>query len=184
MQQQWHLTTTTASASLSFGPVILLLKTILAQQKLDTPYHGGLGSYKLYVLVAYHIERHLSLGGRDAPGEIFLSFLYRFGKINPRSATHTRLSQYDPIRTVSGDAEADLSNVFLLDHCVDLFAMCWMRLHSRLEDLLRESMQGGQSKKQKKARNGYPCSSALVVVIDSLKLSTAREEYRRRTRHA
>ena len=164
--------------------MILLLKTILTQQKLDTPYHGGLGSYKLYVLVAYHIERHLSLGGRDMPGEIFLSFLYRFGKINPRSATYTRLSQYDPIRTANGDAEADLSNVFLLDHCVDLFAMCWMRLHARLEELCRESTRGRHSKKQKKARHVPQCLSVLVAVIDCHKLSAAREEYSRRTRHA
>jgi DNA polymerase sigma len=40
----------------SFGPVVLLLKIILAQQDLDKPFTGGLGSFKLYVLVSHHVS--------------------------------------------------------------------------------------------------------------------------------
>ena len=40
----------------SFSPVVLLLKVVMAQQGLDPPFTGGLGSYKLYVLVAYHVS--------------------------------------------------------------------------------------------------------------------------------
>ena len=40
----------------SFSPVVLLLKVVMAQQGLDKPFTGGLGSYKLYVLVAYHVS--------------------------------------------------------------------------------------------------------------------------------
>ena len=37
-------------------PVVLLLKVVMTQQGLDKPFTGGLGSYKLYVLVAYHVS--------------------------------------------------------------------------------------------------------------------------------
>jgi hypothetical protein len=44
------------SLASSFSPVVLLLKIVMAQQGLDKPFTGGLGSYKLYVLVAYHVS--------------------------------------------------------------------------------------------------------------------------------
>jgi len=56
----------------SFAPIVLILKVIMAQQDLDKPFTGGLGSYKLYVLVAYHIDCHLASGGRDRPSEILI----------------------------------------------------------------------------------------------------------------
>ena len=34
-----------------FVPVVVLLKVLLAQHNLDEPYTGGLGSYKLYILI-------------------------------------------------------------------------------------------------------------------------------------
>jgi len=40
----------------SFAPVVLLLKVLLGQQALDKPFTGGLGSYKLYVLVGSHVS--------------------------------------------------------------------------------------------------------------------------------
>ena len=40
----------------SFSPVVLLLKVLLAQQDLDKPFTGGLGSFKLYVLVSHHVS--------------------------------------------------------------------------------------------------------------------------------
>lgn len=40
----------------SFATVVLFLKILLAQQDLDKPFTGGLGSYKLYVLVAHHVS--------------------------------------------------------------------------------------------------------------------------------
>lgn len=32
------------------------MKVLMAQQGFDKPFTGGLGSYKLYVLVAYHVS--------------------------------------------------------------------------------------------------------------------------------
>ncbi len=40
----------------SFSTVVLFLKVLLQQADLDKPYTGGLGSYKLYVLVANHVS--------------------------------------------------------------------------------------------------------------------------------
>lgn len=40
----------------SFAPIVLVLKVLMVQQGLDKPFTGGLGSYKLYVLVAHHVS--------------------------------------------------------------------------------------------------------------------------------
>jgi hypothetical protein len=43
----------------SFATVVLFLKVLLQQADLDKPFTGGLGSYKLYVLVANHVSLFL-----------------------------------------------------------------------------------------------------------------------------
>eukprot|EP00977_Amphora_coffeiformis_P012005 scaffold2954_cov171-Amphora_coffeaeformis.AAC.7 len=115
----------------SFAPVVLALKVIMGQQNLDTPFNGGLGSYKLYVLVASHIAKHVEMGGRDDPGEIFLSFVFRYGDSIGHHHTHreTRsfLSKEDVISCRHG-GNADLSNVFLIQECRGLFGSLWKRL--------------------------------------------------------
>jgi hypothetical protein len=114
----------------SFATVILVLKVLLAQQDLDKPFTGGLGSYKLYVLVAHHLQQHLAMGGLDRPAEVLVSFLFRYGCVkghNVDDRVRTRLSQDVGIEDMDG-CVADLSNVFLLGHCVDLFKNCWIRL--------------------------------------------------------
>ena len=40
----------------SFSKVVLFLKVLLSQHDLDKPFTGGLGSFKLYVLVASHVS--------------------------------------------------------------------------------------------------------------------------------
>ena len=116
---------------ISFAPVVLAFKVIMGQQNLDTPFSGGLGSYKLYVLVASHIAKHVELGGRDDPGEIFLSFVFRYGDSVGHHHTHreTRcfLSKDDVISCRHG-GKADLSNVFLIKECRGLFGSLWKRL--------------------------------------------------------
>jgi DNA polymerase sigma len=37
--------------------VILFLKILLQQQDLDKPFTGGIGSYKLYVLLSHHVSK-------------------------------------------------------------------------------------------------------------------------------
>mmetsp|Transcript_19668 Transcript_19668/g.42713 ORF Transcript_19668/g.42713 Transcript_19668/m.42713 type:complete len:355 (+) Transcript_19668:814-1878(+) len=57
------------------------LKIYLGQLGLDKPFTGGLGSYKLYVLIAKHLERvRESAGGQgEDMGELLLSFLKHHG---------------------------------------------------------------------------------------------------------
>jgi hypothetical protein len=96
------------------------LKMLLSQHHLDEPFTGGLGSYKLYILVADHIHRHLQFqqeqrqrrrrddrDGKDSRGdgdqdhhpfEMLYTFLYRYGYANdddscrPRKRTKTNHS--------------------------------------------------------------------------------------------
>ena len=84
----------------SFATTVLFLKVLMSQQGFDKPFTGGLGSYKLYVLVAFHVsatiilrllrvlssikasslcrgtiyqlERHLANGGTDRPAEVLI----------------------------------------------------------------------------------------------------------------
>jgi hypothetical protein len=118
------------SCPYSFATVVLVLKVLLHQQDLDKPFTGGLGSYKLYVLVAYHIQQHLALGGSDRPGEVLIAFFFRYGNVKGHDVddqNRTMLSQHVALQEESG-CIADLSNVFQLEHCVSLFKNCWARL--------------------------------------------------------
>jgi hypothetical protein len=113
----------------SFSPVVLLLKLLLRQTDLDKPFTGGLGSYKLYVLVAYHIERHLKGGGRDVPADVLVSFLFRFGGLGHTGAS-TNLS---PTMTLlSHGGMADLQPVFRLRDIEVLFKKSYERLSQAL----------------------------------------------------
>lgn len=123
--------------SSSFTAVVLILKILLQQTNLDKPFTGGLGSYKLYVLVAHHVDRHISLGGEDTLAEVLISFFYRFGDVSRyknnsiNRGAFTKLSQ----RTIlfSDGGEADLSPVFKIDECAKLFGLCFMRLMERIK---------------------------------------------------
>jgi hypothetical protein len=150
----------------SFAAVVLALKIILEQQDLDKPFTGGLGSYKLYILVAYHIQQHLELGGLDRPGEVFLSFLFRYGNVgghNVDARTLTDLSQQASVHDREG-CTADLSNVFQLEHCVHLFRRCWARLWKFM------------SRASDKNEGSDPMKSLLAEIVDSSRLYCERSE--------
>lgn len=137
------------------------MKILLNQHGLDVPYTGGLGSYKLYVLVAYHIQQHLQLGGVDKPGDVLLSFLFRYGRVKGHNVTpraRTELDEARPLQYTS-DSVADLSNVFLLDTCVQLFRRSWERLWNCVRG-------GGQRRYQ----------SLLAHVVDAQRLHNERQE--------
>jgi hypothetical protein len=68
------------------GPALFklsaFLKVFLSQLALDAPFTGGLGSYKLYVLLAKHIERNPQLvadGENPQLGSLLLSFIKHYG---------------------------------------------------------------------------------------------------------
>merc|ERR1712012_175023 len=98
----------------------------------DKPFTGGLGSYKLYVLVANHFNSHKSLGGGTSAAEILVSFFYRYSvpkKSNSKARTY--LSKNSTISSENG--EADLSPVSV-EHCTQLFQLCFQRIMDYLAD--------------------------------------------------
>jgi hypothetical protein len=151
------------------------LKVLLNQQNLDTPFTGGLGSYKLYVLVAFHIQHHLKLGGCDRPGEILLSFLFRYGRVRGHNVTdraRTQLRQDMPVQ-YTASCSADLSNVFHLDHCVHLFRRCWERLWKYVGG-------GGVWKRD----HNKVSDGVLMYLIDADQLHLKRQECARKASKA
>jgi hypothetical protein len=158
----------------SFAPVVLLLKVVMSQQGLDKPFTGGLGSYKLYVLVAYHIERHLANGGTDRPAEILVSLLVRYGLNGTDGYTigdaTTNLEQIknrnDVLRCDGGLVE--LTPVFRLSDCVDMFRECY----ERLEDCCIMNADPGEDN----------VSSFLGSIVDCFCLRETRETSDRRSR--
>jgi hypothetical protein len=164
-----------------------MLKIYMEQNDLDKPVSGGLGSYKLYVLVAYHIERHLMAGGQDRPGEILLSFLFRFGNVRgfgTDDRCRTRLRQDEAVRFDS-ETEADLSNVHKLHQCAQLFQRgwdcLWSRLHangrgerSMLAELLNVSkLQNSRQFHLKKATNSASQHDIIVPQTSDVALPGA-----------
>ena len=132
----------------------------------DTPFSGGLGSYKLYVLVASHIAKHLELGGRDDPGEVFLSFVFRYGDSVGQNHMHrdTRtLISKDDIVSCGNGGKADLSNVFLIKDCRNLFGSLWNRLWGCLR------------KSGRRASSDTPTASLLAELIHTTWLDHSRQ---------
>ena len=146
------------------------MKTLMNQQDLDKPFTGGLGSYKLYVLVAYHIEKHLANGGNDRPSEILISLLLRYGKLGSRRSFPLELTT--DLVSLSNRDEAitcdegicELTPVFRLPDCVEMFREC----HERLSDRC--------------LHDGAQQCSYLSSIIDCQTLRQARESSKRRAR--
>jgi len=153
----------------SFAPVVLALKIIMGQQDLDTPFTGGLGSFKLYVLVAHHIQQHLELGGSDDPGEVFLSLVFRYGSApgdqSIAEKARTQLFQDSKIQCEDG-FEADLSNVYKITECCHLFDSVWKRLWGRVRNTGRSVG----------AHEGVIRTSLLAELIHVDRLTSERQQ--------
>ena len=147
----------------SFAPVILILKTLLQQTgDLDKPFTGGIGSFKLYVLLSFHIQEHLKHGGNDSPAEVLLTFLLRFGHFASqfsnisRVASFTTISKDTVLESDGGRAEC----AFNVDKCKALFSESFSRLMIRLSLLLTNQVH-----------------SWLSCVFDSLRLRVLRTSF-------
>jgi hypothetical protein len=170
----------------SFAPVVVVLKIIMSQQGLDKPFTGGLGSYKLYVLVAYHIEQHLALGGNDRPSEILISLLIRYGGGNSGGGHHRnnrgsnattdleKLKTQDEVLRCDGGT-VELTPVFRLTDCVDMFHECYDRL------LLSNTTSIDEAHMSARKIATVP-TSYLSRIIDCHRLKEARETSERRSR--
>lgn len=144
------------------------MKILMSQQNLDKPFIGGLGSYKLYILVAHHIEKHIEQGGRDRPSEILFSLLYRYGcNKNDSKLTTDLLGLRGGGSSIACDeAICDLVPVFKLESCVGLFNECYSRLSERLMRTSRQRI------------------SFLSSFVDCHRLREAREYSMRRSKAA
>ncbi|TYZ61809.1 hypothetical protein PybrP1_002291 [[Pythium] brassicae (nom. inval.)] len=112
-----------------FRVLVAVLKEFLHQFELDKPFTGGLGSFRLYIMVAslFPLEKCKATGGARVAesrvpslASLLLSFFHVFGnKRTPQylqSSTVLRLPLFD-------DSRVDFAAVFRLDDCVDAFAM-------------------------------------------------------------
>jgi hypothetical protein len=142
----------------SFATVVLFLKILLQHTDLDKPFTGGLGSYRLYVLVAKHFNEHNNLGGGMSSAEILISFFYRYSAMNCSSSKgRTYLDKSYII--MSEDGEADLSAVNVED-CIDVFQHSFQRLLDKLIDF---DSSIGESKE-----------SLIACLIDAARLNRDR----------
>lgn len=82
------------------------------------------------------MDKHISLGGKDTPAEVLISFFYRFGDVSEykikgvNNEAFTKLTQQTIL--FSNGGEADLSPVFKINECAKLFGLCFERLMERL----------------------------------------------------
>jgi hypothetical protein len=192
-------------ASNSFSAVVLFLKILLSQQGLDIPFEGGLGSYKLYVLLSRHIQLHIDLGGNDRPSEILLSFLYRYGGSPSKSQSSTKtkrdklerfcsnpafltsLDQDVSVRSrdtsgipgaVSTSGVADLSNVYKLCSVVNVFQESYRTIAATIIRKLYSAAAStkGKSKLKVETMNEPRQSLFLGEIIDFDQLSKDRKK--------
>jgi len=121
-----------------FTELVSFLKEFLHQFELDKPFTGGLGSFRLYVMVASVFpsspKQKAAKRNREAPpsasslpaplrsSDLLLRFLEVFGNCKRAKYLHanTQLSlAIDPSCVV------DFTGVFRLDECVEMFAMAY-----------------------------------------------------------
>lgn len=133
-------------------PLSCILKVMLEQNGLDKPYHGGLGSFKLYALIAKHLLRlRQTKYSRDFDlGGALLSFL-GFHSSSKRLHQGLRFEIFETI--------VDFSANFNLKAVVRLFRMAHERL-LRFE-----------------TRRPSKMSSRLVQIILHGRLEASREKY-------
>lgn len=177
------------------GPALLalssFLKVFLYQFDLDKPFTGGLGSYKLYVIIAAHIEKNqtfISDKLRPDLGSLLLTFLKYYG--NPRN-----LNGSTTIRVLSAEVCMDRTNrvgelqkLFEVAHS-ELSRIVQKRLIQAKTAAVVGSSSGGSGSNQaliiksggeasKSSQDHQKSSSALAALLQVEDLSKMRERYR------
>jgi len=110
-----------------FRTMVMFLKEFLHQFDLDKPFTGGLGSFRLYMMVAY-VFQHNGARRKNKPqppvSTLLLAFFELFGSKN-------FLHEETQLPLPLGDAgHTDFGGVFRLDDCVDTFSMAFDILKS------------------------------------------------------
>ena len=175
------------------------MKVLLNQHGLDKPFSGGIGSFKLYVLVASHvsleciplgaiapltkayrssfsrqakIEQHLSLGGHDLAAEILITFLFRYGRIPDT----TRGTMDSRIRTELGQhTVVTTQGSGLARGMADMSSVFQLdnsiKVFQACYFVLRRKLQ---------KPNSDPCHSIIGYLVDAQWLRGERTECRRK----
>jgi DNA polymerase sigma len=78
-EQTISAVTCMAQSDAAFRPLALVLKVALSQWHLDSPFTGGIGSYKLYVMIAHLLQRRTKQRSKLANGN---------GKAEDANANH------------------------------------------------------------------------------------------------
>ncbi|CAI5711693.1 unnamed protein product [Peronospora effusa] len=110
-----------------FTTIVMFLKEFLHQYELDKLFTGGLGSFRLYMMVAFIFQRYGSNKPRPPVSSLLLAFFELFGNKKLPKFLHegTQL----PLPFGEG-GHMDFGGVFRIDDCVETFAMAFDILSS------------------------------------------------------
>ncbi|EGZ05837.1 hypothetical protein PHYSODRAFT_533329 [Phytophthora sojae] len=113
-----------------FTTMVMFLKEFLHQFELDKPFTGGLGSFRVYMMVAYIFQRYSSKRkNKPQPpvSTLLLAFFELFGNKKLPNFLHEETQLPLPL----GDGgHMDFGGVFRIADCVDTFAMAFDILRS------------------------------------------------------
>ncbi|GMF22130.1 unnamed protein product [Phytophthora lilii] len=113
-----------------FTTMVMFLKEFLHQFELNKPFTGGLGSFRLYMMVAY-IFQHNSYKRKKKQqppvSSLLLSFFELFG--NKKMSNFLHEDTQLPLPFGEG-GHMDFGGVFRIDDCVETFAMAFDILSS------------------------------------------------------
>ncbi|KAG7400668.1 hypothetical protein PHYBOEH_004937 [Phytophthora boehmeriae] len=112
-----------------FSMMVMFLKEFLHQFDIDKPFTGGLGSFRLYVMVAYVFQRMPKHKNKCQPclSSKLLTFFELFG--NKKQANFLHEQTQLPLPYQDGNC-MNFSGVFRLSDCVETFAMAFDILSS------------------------------------------------------
>ncbi|RLN26700.1 hypothetical protein BBJ28_00012026 [Nothophytophthora sp. Chile5] len=136
-----------------FTTMVAFLKEFLHQFELDKPFTGGLGSFRLYMMVAYVFHRADSKNKtkRQPPvSALLLMFFELFGNKKLPNFLHERTQLPLPFED---ESHLDFGGVFRLADCVDTFAMAFDILSStgKLGSIIYEERLEQDREKSRKA---------------------------------
>ena len=154
----------------TFIPLSRFLKVFLGLLEMDKPFNGGVGSFKLYVMIA-HVYENVAKAGPDSSArddkEVGLAYLLRsFFKYY---GTHKNLNSSTTIQVRGAVVTFDTMNL----PCVQLL---FQKAHNILEESLtlevRRIIQGENSKNNHHATS----CSVLAKLVDSKALFDVRRK--------
>ncbi|GMF51774.1 unnamed protein product [Phytophthora fragariaefolia] len=140
-----------------FTTMVMFLKEFLHQFELDKPFTGGLGSFRVYMMVAYIFQRYGSKrkDKRQPPvSSLLLAFFELFGNKKIPKFLHEETQLPLPL----GDGgHMDFGGVFRIDDCVETFAMAFDILSStgNIGSIIyEERLEKDRKKHEKKIEQG------------------------------